>query len=235
MLERLDALLSRPVTLPNNDAEAILRLAVFYYWTKAARTSRAAVRLADADDLAEALLLLRGLYNIVVDCLWMCSDPIARSRRFYDATAVGLERQRASLAASGAAFDSDTAAAIAQNRAHFERASPQFTNKKGKVLTEWGSGSLRDRARDVARADPELDGLDTLYDMLYGALSEYEHSAPFLCFQFVRINDRLLSRAPNPSSISKIQFGTALGLLLGALVKKTMHHLDLTPNDFARR
>jgi hypothetical protein len=97
----MERILRGEFAMPTDPDQAKLRLALLYYWSKAARTARAAVRVADSGEIAEGLILLRSLYNLVVDCLWMCLDPIARARLFYDSTAIALEKQRGMLADFG--------------------------------------------------------------------------------------------------------------------------------------
>jgi hypothetical protein len=86
----------------------------------------------------------------------------------------------------------------------------------------------------LEQADSDLEGLESvLYPLLYKVLSDYEHSAPVLCFQFVKRDANVLRVEPSPSVISATHFGQALGVLLTALIAKTMGSLGLSPEDFA--
>jgi len=231
--DRIDAVLARGIRYSDDYDTAKLQLAVFYYWAKASRAARASVRMAETGSIAEGLLLLRGLYDLVVDCLWMCLEPLDRARLFYDATAVEFERQRELLGKLGVTqFDSEAVKAIEHNREHFERVAHQFKTKKGDDRQHWAPGTIRDRAREVERRDSDMEGLEDWYVLLYKTLSAYEHSAPSLCFQFVATEGHVFTPAANPSILSPEVFGKALGLLLGALMQKTMRHLGVTPDDF---
>ncbi len=232
-LERLDALLARGIGHSDDYDTAKLQLAIFYYLTKASRAARASIRMAQTGSFTEALLLLRGLYDLVVDCLWMCLDPVVRARLFYDATAVGFERQRELLKELGVTdVEADTVEAIEHNRRHFEQAGHQFKTKRGNDRPHWSPGTIRDRAAEIERVDPDMEGIENLYLMLYKVLSAYEHSEPALCFQFVAISEGTFRAAAEPSMLSPQAFGSALGLLLGALVKRASGHLGLTLEDF---
>ena len=234
MLDKLEEFVrTRRLVLSEDSDRAKLQLAVLYYWIKAVRAARAASHVAAAGYLVEGLLLQRGLYNLVVDCLWMCADPVPRTRLFYDSTAVAFERWRTMLGKAGAeTFDVDTQVAINANREHHDRVVEKFQDRKGRVRVEWAPGSIRDRVNQLATSDPELQGLADVYDLLYGMLSDYEHSAPILCFQFVQRDDREIFAVSNPMPMDATAFGRALGVLLGSLVLKTMTVLGLTRDAF---
>src|SRR5207249_1306049 len=113
-----------------------------------------------------------------------------------------------------------------------DRIADQFRNKRGRDRVEWTPGSIRDRANALAQHDEELGGLADLYELLYGTLSDYEHSAPVLCFFFVQREDRDIFAAPDPTIIPPDKVAQALGVLVGALVAKTMGILGLSADDF---
>lgn len=219
-LAELARLLQRPIVRSPEPNRAKLQLATLYYGSKAVATADAAKRLLLAHDLYEAWLLIRSLYQVAVDFLWLCQNPLVRAERFYDGLAVALDEE-AKRYERREALPNKAAGHVRHNRQHAARAANLFTDKRGKIRSEWAIGTIRDRASELGRADPELAALGDMYDLMYKKLSDFEHSSPALAFQYVDTSgDHLRARSrPSLNQETAQELGTLLGLLIGLVIR----------------
>lgn len=200
VFDALQELIGQPVALERgNPPKAKQQIAAQYYGTKALRTARAAQRLVEAGDLYESWLLLRTLYNLVVDALWTLRTP-GGAERFYDAAAAGLERHARTHEKRGD-LAPDILSMVSANREHFDRVKSKFTTEKGKVKPEWAPGNIRNRAEGLARTDATLKSFGDLYEELYARLSDFEHSHPVLFTLYVEANGDQIRAKPKPTDL----------------------------------
>jgi len=190
LLERLERLLSVGFQVSTAPSGAKVQLAGMYYLTKALRAAKAARLLMGQGLLLEAFLVVRTLYNSTVDFLWLCQDLEARAERFYNSTAVSIEELFKQHKALGGNVLPATEFHAELNRHHFRQVHSDFQDRRGKIRKEWTPGSIRSRAESLAKANSDLKVLADSYDWLYGTLSDYEHSAPYLAFQYLSFEER---------------------------------------------
>lgn len=221
VLVELEQALRAPIARETDRDRAKLQLAVLYYASKAVANADAARKLLETHSFYEACILIRGLYNLTVDFLWLCQEPVVRARRFYDFTAVGFEAEYNRYVKLGVDLPAVATDATQQNRGHFARVADGFRDKKGKLRSEWAEGTIRDRAEALGRKNQELKPLGEWYDLLYKKLSDYEHSAPGLSFEYVQWDDRSIWAVPrkeigHPTAHT---YGQLLGLLVGLVLR----------------
>lgn len=192
----IEELLSRQVVLQEG-MPGKRQIAALYYSTKAVRTARACQRLVEAGDLYEGWLLLRALYNLTVDALWVLRTENG-AERFYDATAVGLERHARRYQTRGVDLGAEVRQKVTLNRRHFDRVKESFVTAKGKISADWAPGSIRDRADFVGKEDSQLRPLAEMYDDVYGRISDFEHSHPMLFTLYVRVDGGNVSAKTKP-------------------------------------
>jgi hypothetical protein len=196
VFEALHALLRKPVRFGRKETGK-QQIAALYYATKALHTARASQRLIEAGDEYEAWLLLRTLYNLTIDALWVFHTPEG-AERFYDATAVGLERHARNYSKLGAELSQETQSKIEANREHFERVKHSFLSAKGKIMPEWAPGSIRDRADALGQIDSRLQFLGETYDDIYARMSDFEHSHPMLFTLYVELDGNRVRAKAKP-------------------------------------
>ena len=155
------------------------------------------------------------------DFLWLCQDPEPRAECFYDSTAVTLETQYNRYKNFGADFSRaiDTLAEI--NKRHYQTAHEKFRDKGGKLRDSWAHGNIRNRADDLASKDPKFKVLAEAYEWLYKTLSDYEHSAPVLAFQYLHFSPSTVHgrNTDNVGADLASKMGQLLGVLVGLMIE----------------
>jgi len=221
VLAELEQALRAPIARETDPDRAKLQLAVLYYASKAVANADAARKLLETQSFYEACILIRSLYNLTIDFLWLCQEPIVRARRFYDFTAVGFEAEYNRYVKLGIDLPPTATGAAEQNRGHFSRVADDFRDRKGKLRSEWAEGTIRSRAEALERKDPELKPLGEWYELLYKKLSDYEHSAPGLSFEYVQLDDRFVWAIPRKQigQPTAHTYGQLLGLLVGLVFR----------------
>lgn len=218
-LNHIRSLVERPIVLDSDPSRRPIQLAGLYYAARALALAEAVETLLREERNFEAALLTRTLYNLAVDFLWICCEPVPRAQRFYDATGVALSTRTTRYAGTEALSAEEMTEAIASNETHASRVRNEFVDKKGKIRREWAPGSIRDRADAIAAARPGLD-LARVYDTVYGELSAIEHTEPFLAFEVVKLDGDRLAVAPRGRAGSHLGQPVAqvTGVVLSAIL-----------------
>jgi hypothetical protein len=230
-LGQLARALQEPIERAHDPARAKLQLATIYYCSKAIGTAEAARKLLLEHHIYEAWLLIRSLYSLAVDFLWMTQDPLTRAQRFYNGLAVALDQEAQRYEHLGI-LPAGVEASLENNRAHASSVSHQFTDNRGRIRPEWAVGTIRDRACAIVQGDPELEPLTNWYDLLYKKLSDFEHNGAALAFQYVDTEGDHLRAHPQVvlDNATAEQLGSVLGILIGLVFRAAINVGVLAPD-----
>lgn len=118
-----------------------------------------------------AMLILRSLLNLYINLKWVTSDNYRyRMERFADFEIVHKKLAIEKLIKYGTIPDPDGDSDVSAHFEEFEKIKAKYNLKTYWELTNWSGRSIRKMAREVC--------LENEYHIIYGKLSEIEHTGP---------------------------------------------------------
>lgn len=141
-----------------------------YLGGKASRIHASILRLCEAKMGFEAAMLSRALFETSVTAVWLASDPAERVAMYYGAIVFTMRdaNKKAHRYANEFPRSFDELAAGKQWIAANEK---EFTERFGKRRSgSWGPVTISEMAKEI--------GATKYYDIVYGVLSDLEHSGP---------------------------------------------------------
>lgn len=180
-----------------NDDEFLFKLVVRFFFVKAYRTINSIFLLCQHNYVEDAVALLRNLFEIVVNTLYISKDPLQRARVFLEYDHVQkrmllVTLQKANDPWSAKVLLGTVPEKVKEIEEQYERVKDNYKN-----LYRWSGKTIRKMAQDV--------GLNWHYDFAYWLWSNLAHVSPRAVDEYLKVNKRGINVAmPSDEDISRV-------------------------------
>ncbi len=197
-----------PKFIAQSPNEGLYKAAVMFFFIKSWKTFQGIFTLCNIGLGEDAGILLRSLFEMTVNLMYISKDPLERARLFVEYDFVQRQqlhekfsRKKAdpSYARILAAATLDTVEELENN---YKRVKKNYPNKRS-----WSGKSLADMAKDVS--------FEWQYDYIYWVLSHLVHPNPKAIDKYMRMEEGsiVIANASSKEDIERV-WVSACGFLL---------------------